>query len=131
MAARKDDEQAEDTGRARPETVVVPSDQAVPVPPVPDRPIQATPAHAPASDVPRRAQFKGEAGEYITPLLVAERDEETGAITERIYYTPGRDLTDDEWQAMPAAHREYVRTSPYYDVETDSAVRAAKRAKGE
>lgn len=149
-----DEEQARAAGAdAAAATVTVPTDQAVPTPeadalaaeaaraagrpdgppPPPDHPspIQPTPPAAPAAAAARRAAFKGQPNEYLSPLLIAERNEATGEVIERIYYTPARDLTDDEWNAMPEQHREYVSKSSLYDVATTREVRAAKRAAAE
>lgn len=127
MPAKSNAEHAADE-RAAAAPEVVPSEQAVPVP---DAPAEHPDPQARAVEAPLRARFKGAAGEYLTPLLVAERsdpDNPDSDVVERIYYTPGRDLTDDEWAAMPAVQRDYIRSSRHYEVATDREIRAAKRA---
>ncbi len=92
-------------------------------------PVQPTRPDAPGAGEAKRATFNGNVaeGEYLTPLLIAERDAD-GNITERIFYTPGRDLTESEWQGMDPRHKEYVRKSKAYTVDSDATV---KRGRGQ
>lgn len=103
----------------------------------PAAPPPAVDPSGPARDLPdqaspearvKRATWRGNPGEYITPLLLAERDPATGEVTERIFHTPARDLSEADWQEMPAEHRTYVRSHHAYDVDTDAHVAEAVRA---
>lgn len=111
---------------------VVPTEQAVPLPPEAQAALEA--ASAPPTPPPhptpaRRAHFKGSVNEYPSPLLLATR-EANGAVTERILYTPARDLDDDEWQAMPPEQRDYIKRSygHLYDVDDDPQVHEPRRS---
>ncbi len=88
-----------------------------PTPPVPV-------ASAPPPGVPVRATFHGAPGEYLTPILFVDEADPT---IERIFQPPARALTEDDWQALSADQRKYVRSSPLYQVKTDEEVRRAKR----
>lgn len=110
------------------EPEIAATEQAVPVA-APDTPPTPPAPEAPAAPTPPvRAQFHGGPGEYLTPLLLAERDPETGVVTERILRTPGRDLTEDDWQAMPPEQRAYIRQSRHFSVQTDAQMRAHRSA---
>ena len=61
---------------------------------------------------------------YSVPAEYLQYRDDTG----QVHNVPARDLTDDDWAALPAEGRAAVKDSPLYTVATDAEHKRISRA---